>query len=143
MAARRALRCGAILLAVGLLVTVAKQLVVAPRPLQLLGEARVRVLLEPLRQHSFPSGHAAAAAALAVWAAFDSRGARRWPVLLAFLGGLSRVYVGAHWVLDVCAGWLLGGGVAVVCCLRWPGRREVPAAPGSGAVPVAGPAREV
>lgn len=132
---RSALRGLAILAATGALVAVTKRIVRAPRPLQLLGSEQVRVLLEPLRLMSFPSGHSAAAAALALWASREpSRGTRVWPWLFALLCGLSRVYAGAHWVTDVVAGWVLGVAVALAIGRAWPRARGA-----SAGLAVAGP----
>ncbi len=132
-AVRAALRFLVILLVTGVVAAVIKRIVQAPRPLQLLGEGHVRVLLDPLRQMSFPSGHSAAAAALAMWAwrQPSPSGRRLWPWLLAFLCGLSRVYVGAHWVTDVVGGWLLGVAVAAAVDRAWP-RPQVAPAVGQG-----------
>jgi membrane-associated phospholipid phosphatase len=81
---------------------------------------------------SWPSGHAAAAAALygAVAAVILAYGRSRWrraalalPLLLAPAIGVSRVYVAAHYPTDVVAGLVLGG-VWVIACARlflpWP-----------------------
>jgi undecaprenyl-diphosphatase len=93
-----------------------------PRPLSVLGAGRVHVVLEPLRHGAFPSGHAAAVSALAAWATLR-HGRSAWPLwLLAAAGGVSRVYVGAHWCTDVGAGWAVGAAAGAVAWVIAEGR---------------------
>jgi membrane-associated phospholipid phosphatase len=58
-----------------------------------------------------PSGHAQIAASVWGWLAVEVR--KRWftalAVILMFLIGLSRIYLGVHFLTDVLLGWLLGG----------------------------------
>lgn len=70
---------------------------------------------------SFPSGHTSTAfAAAVVVASLHPR--LRWPVLvLAGLVGLSRVYLGVHFTLDVVAGAALGLSVGLLA--TWVARR--------------------
>lgn len=74
---------------------------------------------------SFPSGHAmfAAIAYLTAGALIARAEPRRrvkafvmaFAILLTFLTGTSRVYLGVHWPSDVIAGWLAGAGWAAAC----------------------------
>lgn len=80
-----------------------------------LGRARPDVAIvgfEPLAANpdrfSFPSGHTAAAFAVAVAFAGEPAGLGPLALLLATGIGLSRVYLGAHYPLDVAAGGILG-----------------------------------
>jgi undecaprenyl-diphosphatase len=57
---------------------------------------------------SFPSGHAASSFACATVLAFARPRAAPALYLLALAIGFSRVYVGAHWPLDVLGGAALG-----------------------------------
>ncbi len=94
--------------------------------------ARPSLLYSGADAFSFPSGHAASAAALFVMLAFiTGRGAStsgRWIVgglaaLIIGLTGLSRIHVGAHWLSDVLAGFALGGALGlagIMLALREP-----------------------
>jgi undecaprenyl-diphosphatase len=102
----------AVLLVAGLAVQLLKRGWPMPRPLAVLGPDHVRVLMEPLRRGSFPSGHAAAAGSVAALLTLRYGRAAAGVWVLALLGALSRVYVGAHWTIDVVLGLALGAVVA-------------------------------
>jgi undecaprenyl-diphosphatase len=75
---------------------------------------------------SFPSGHAASAAAFATGVALESRG---WGAAVAPLAGavaLSRVYTGVHFPSDVLAGAALGVGAAYAVRALVPTRDQMP-----------------
>jgi len=92
------------------------------RPLRLLED--VQILVRRLTKHSFPSGHATTAFAVAGLALLG--GAPRWLALaalpLAAVVALSRVAVGVHWPRDVLAGAALGwlcACAAIALAARW------------------------
>lgn len=104
-----------------------------PRPAAVLDHASFHLIGPALHHNSFPSGHtvsafAAAAAVLATLAPSPRRG-REWVLLVAGLMvavvvALSRVAVGAHWLLDLVAGasggWLAGlSGAALARHAGW------------------------
>jgi len=89
-----------------LTVQILKRLVRRSRPYFLLKSHRL--IVPPLFDHSFPSGHTTAAFAMAgVISAFEPFfGVIAWPA--AFLVGISRLYLGHHYPLDVLAGTVAG-----------------------------------
>ena len=82
----------------------------------------------PPRTTSFPSGHAASAAAFATGVALEV------PALAAPVGGLaaaigaSRLVTGVHYPSDVAAGFALGTAAGLLTLRWWPRRPEAPAA---------------
>jgi undecaprenyl-diphosphatase len=102
---------------------------------QMVGRARpsgpilsVRRPLRPPRTTSFPSGHAASAAAFATGVALEM------PALAVPIGGLaaavgaSRVITGVHYLSDVVAGFALGTAAGLLTLRWWPRRPGAPAA---------------
>lgn len=111
-------------------VTVIKAIISRARP-DLIDRLMVEV------SHSFPSGHAANSAivyltlATLLFPVLPDRRMRAFvlgvALLLTFLIGISRVYLGVHWPSDVVAGWVFGSGWAMLWWwieLRWLGAKK-------------------
>ncbi|MCU1476671.1 MAG: phosphoesterase PA-phosphatase [Subtercola sp.] len=80
------------------------------------GRARPTEILVTADFGSFPSGHTANAATIAVCMAIVFPRVWVWAAGAAYvvLMLLSRTYLGAHWLTDTLAGMLIGAGVAVI-----------------------------
>lgn len=76
---------------------------------------------------SFPSGHAASAAAFATAVTMENPAVGLAVAPVAAAVAYSRVHTGVHWPSDVAVGALLGTGVALATRRWWPLRREEPA----------------
>jgi membrane-associated phospholipid phosphatase len=90
-----------------MLVHALKDRVARVRPLTLWGDS-VHVLGQKLYRCSFPSGHAQSSFGAATYLSFLFP--RFWWLLflLAFMVGFSRIYVGAHFPIDVASGAFIG-----------------------------------
>jgi membrane-associated phospholipid phosphatase len=102
-----------------------KQFIDVARPLAALAPEQFHQLGPAYRRVSFPSGHAAAAFAMAgIWimGAATSGLVRALLLLLATLVSLSRIMVGVHWPLDIVWGMLggwLGAWMGLALQRRW------------------------
>ncbi|MFR9728776.1 bifunctional phosphatase PAP2/diacylglycerol kinase family protein [Saccharopolyspora sp. MS10] len=98
---------------------------------------RHRRFSDPPRSSSFPSGHAASAAAFATAVAMESPALGLAVAPIAAAVGYSRVHTGVHWPTDVLCGGALGAGLAWATRRWWPLR---PYQPASVRSPTAAPA---
>jgi undecaprenyl-diphosphatase len=80
-----------------------------PRPALAIGRDRVLILGEIKLYNSFPSGHATFAFLTAYMLSYRRSLAWKLPLFVfAILVGWSRIYVGAHYPMDVVGGAILG-----------------------------------
>jgi diacylglycerol kinase family enzyme/membrane-associated phospholipid phosphatase len=82
-----------------------------------------QTLRNPPTSSSFPSGHAASAAAFATAVTMESPRLGIVVAPLAASVAYSRVHVGVHWASDVAVGAAVGSGVALATRRWWPVRR--------------------
>lgn len=104
-----------------------KQYFQVPRPALAIGLDQVRVLGPLKLKNSFPSGHAVFSFMTATVIGY--RRPWRWKAPLfsvALLVGYARVYMGAHYPLDVAAGAMVGifAGLVVWQGYEWVGSRQ-------------------
>ncbi|MFC1501230.1 glycosyltransferase family 39 protein [Elusimicrobiota bacterium] len=96
----------------GIFVYVFKDFFGRVRPLGLFGD-EVNVFYEKLERIAFPSGHTQIAFGIATFLASRFKKYTWLLFTIAALMGLSRIYVGSHFPLDVLAGAILGIAVAL------------------------------
>ena len=114
------LRVAMILTTSNYLNAILKLLFITPRPYWVSSQ------VEPLSAESTfgtPSGHAQNAAAIWGTMAAGASDRRRWAwvgaILLIFLVGFARLYLGMHFLHDVLAGWLIGLALLFAFLIFW------------------------
>lgn len=104
-----------ILLCISIYVNIAlKQLFHQPRP-----EAMALIDMEGF---AFPSGHAQHAVVMWGFLALNGRKYFKLAIVMAITIGISRLYLGVHWPIDLAGGWLIGAILLfsfVLCERRW------------------------
>ncbi len=111
-----------VLLATGVIGRILKHVIDRPRPLKDMAglieahQAIIHVLGNPLREYSFPSGHTLSVFSAATFLSFLFKKYSPLFFSLALLTGISRVYVGAHFPLDVLGGAAIGILVTWLIC---------------------------
>lgn len=96
---------------------VVKNIVQRPRPYNTFSQ--IIPLVPPPGKYSFPSGHTAAAFSSMMTLFFTQKKHAIMGLIIAFLMGFSRIYVGVHYPTDVFFGAFLGTTVAVICAVTF------------------------
>lgn len=94
-----------------------KNLVQRPRPFTQIAE--LQILIPRPGEFSFPSGHTSSSFASAgvFYRLLDNKKLGIVLLILAFLIGLSRMYIGVHYPTDVLAGGCLGFFISQMVCI--------------------------
>jgi undecaprenyl-diphosphatase len=95
-----------------LIAVVVKKTAQRQRPYLVL--ANTNVVIKPLPDHSFPSGHTTAAFSTLVPFLFVAPGIAYLAIPLPILVGFTRIYLGVHYPSDCIAGFLIGTSVALM-----------------------------
>ena len=106
------------IVAISILVFICKHSLHSPRPAG---------LAVPIDTNSFPSGHTALSAVFlslsAYWITLRRTSWRQalYPIFIALIAlvGLSRLYLGAHWLTDIIGSWLLAAGVVLITLVSY------------------------
>lgn len=96
----------------GFVIQVLKFIINRPRPINRF--SNIKIVFEPLKEHSFPSGHAQSIFTAGVFLSKKIKKLKWLFFLLAVLVGISRIYTGVHFLSDVIAGAIIG-----ICITEW------------------------
>ncbi len=87
-----------------------------PRPCECgLVEAAYPNMINPNKPHrSFPSGHSGNSLGAIILALFLWPKVKPWLLVFPLIIGISRLYLGAHYLSDVLAGFAIGGSITLI-----------------------------
>ncbi len=129
-----------------------KTIIMNPRPFMTEGTYSERWAVSPQKaeelatEYSTPSGHAMAGSAFYsyLFVSVKNRPVRAACILLIVLTGLSRLYIGVHYLEDVLIGWMLGTSIALLSIRyaktiahlwsRFPHQRQIAIVAGSSVI---------
>lgn len=118
---KQLVKASLIVIVAGIIVQTIKYFYSTPRPAAFL--ENIYTLGPVFKNNAFPSGHTASAFALATYLVHKVRALGMLPWIVAVLVGLSRIYVGGHFLGDVIVGAAIGYMIAVIFLRKdyvWP-----------------------
>ncbi|MDI6641904.1 MAG: phosphatase PAP2 family protein [Elusimicrobiota bacterium] len=103
-----------ILLVGGIIVQLLKYIFNRPRPAGRLTD--IKILVGPFKAHGFPSGHTQTIFTVALFLSKEIKRYLALFILIAIIVGISRIYVGVHFLSDIIGGAIIGITVTETSC---------------------------